>query len=548
MPKIEIPLADFLPLAGLENTNNLESLLEPFKAELDGLNDQTVKIELNDTNRPDLWTAEGVARGLRCWRDGAESHLQSMGKLKSEHHIVVNSGLKEIRPFVAAFTAAGWVVDKSGLESLVTAQEKIASSFGKERKTAAIGFYPLDGISFPVNYTVAPPEKRFQPLGEEKEMTLQEVLEKTETGLKYAGILSGFSRYPILTDSKGAVLSFPPVLNSNTTGRVTAGDSALFCEVTGTDWHIVNLTATILACNLEDRGAVVSPVEIRYPDGGVAVTPIIYRDTLTVTFNEIGKLMGLDARGLNIRALLSKMDYSDIQIRENSVTAVMPPYRRDGIHPRDLIEDIVIANGLNSIEPMLPSGYTVGAAAPVELLVSSVKALLVGAGCEEIMRPVLSSFEKIATFTGTPEPPIRISNPMTAEYGVVSNTLLPALLEVESSSGHTAFPHRLFTVSEILVRTDDTFCTTQMNLAVTAGDGDFGSAHSLLGVVCHLRGLELSLKPVDDSRFIPGRSAVVFIDGREAGILGEFHPAVLEAWGIAVPVAGFELQLDSLKV
>jgi phenylalanyl-tRNA synthetase beta chain len=379
-------------------------------------------------------------------------------------------------------------------------------------------------------------------------MTLRDVLLNTETGQKYAEILRDFQEYPFLTDSTGAVLSFPPVLNSSTTGRVTPGDSGLFCEVTGTDWHTVNLTATILACNLEDRGAEISPVEVRYPGGKTTVTPVIYRDTLTATFDEISRMIGEDAAELDIKTLLSRMDYSEIDVGANSVTAVMPPYRRDGIHPRDLMEDIVIAIGLNNIKPVLPSDYTVGAAASVEILARSVKDLLVGAGCEEVMRPVLTSFEKVSTLTRTPEPPVKISNPMTAEYGVVSNTLLPALLEVESSSGHAAFPHRLFTVGEVLHRTDGRFCTTGVNLAVTAGDSDFGSVHSILGIICHLRGLTLSLRPADDTRFIPGRSAAVLIDGEQKGILGEFHPGVLEAWGITVPVAGFELPLESLKV
>ena len=546
MPKIEIPLSDFLPLAELANTDDLEKLLESLKAELDGLYEKTVKIELNDTNRPDLWTAEGVARGLRCWKNGAESHLDSMSE--PVVHIDVHSDLKEIRPFIAAFTAVGWEVDEHGLESLITAQEKIASSFGKERKTAAIGFYPLDGISFPVSYSVTSPDTSFQPLGEETEMTLQDVLTKTEAGIKYAGLLKDFQKYPILKDSSGSILSFPPVLNSQATGRVAPGHKSLFCEVTGTDWHTVNLTATILACNLEDRGAVISPVEIRYPHGEVTVTPILYSDTLSASFKEITEMIGSPAEELDIKALLSKMDYRDIEIGDDFVTAVMPPYRRDGIHPRDLMEDIVIAIGLNNIEPILPSEYTVGSAAPVEILARSVRSLLVGAGCEEIMRPILTSFEKISTRTRTPEPPVRISNPMTAEYGVVSSTLLPALLEVESSSGHAAFPHKLFTVGEVLTRTSSSLCKTQVNLAVSTGDGDFGAVHSILGIICHLRGLDLSLAPRDDSRFIPGRSAAVIINGMEVGILGEFHPAVLEAWGIAVPVSGFELPLESLRV
>lgn len=545
MPKIELPLKDFLKLANLKTAENLEEMLEPLKAELDDLDSETVKIELNDTNRPDLWTAEGVARGLRCYRTfTAEQHLKGLGEPRT--HIDVSEDLSGIRPFIAAFTATGWTVDQQGLDALITAQEKLAASFGKERKTAAIGFYSLEGISFPVSYRTESPATVFHPLGEESEMSLADVLKNTEAGMKYSGLLEGLTRYPVLRDNAGSVLSFPPVLNSHTTGRVEPGQSALFCEVTGTDWHTVNLTATILACNLEDRGAVIGPVEIRYPQTDNTVTPVIYSDTLTAEFNEISAVLGEDARKLDIRRLLSRMDYHEISVSGESVTAVMPPYRRDGIHPMDLIEDIAIAVGLNSIEPVLPTEYTVGSAAPIELLARAVKNLLVGAGCEEILRPVLTSRHKIKTLTLTPEDPIEITNPMTAEYGVVSNTLLPALLEVESVSGHAAFPHSIFTVGEVLKRLTGGVCRTQVNLAVTSGDADFGDVHSILGILCHYRNLDLSLKEADDPRFIPGRSADVMINGIHAGMIGEIHPSVLEAWGITVPVAGFELLLERL--
>ena len=545
MPKIEIPLKDFLFLAKLDSTEGLEEKLEPLKAELDGLDENTIKIELNDTNRPDLWTAEGVARALRCYEGcQAEEHLKDMGG--PERFIEVSEDLKNIRPFIAAFTATGWTVDEEGLLALIAAQEKLAASFGRERKTAAIGFYSLEGISFPVSYRTESPATSFHPLGEESEMNLREVLEETEAGIKYAGLLQGLTRYPILRDNAGQILSFPPVLNSHTTGRVIPGQSALFCEVTGTDWHTVNLTATILACNLEDRGAVIEPVEVRYSQMEDTVTPMVYRDTLTAGLDDISAVLGEDARKLPLKKLLGRMDYTGIKISDDSVTAVMPPYRRDGIHPMDLIEDIAIAVGLNSIEPVLPSEYTVGSAARVELLARAVKSLLVGVGCEEILRPVLTSREKIKVLTGTPEEPIAILNPMTAEYGVVSNTLLPALLEVESVSGHAAFPHRIFTVGEVLRRSPDGICSTEINLAVTAGDSDFGSVHSILGVLCHFRSLQLTLSETGDPRFIPGRSAEIIIQGRKAGIIGEFHPEVLEAWGITVPVAGFELLLERL--
>jgi phenylalanyl-tRNA synthetase beta chain len=49
---------------------------------------------------------------------------------------------------------------------------------------------------------------------------------------------------------------------------------------------------------------------------------------------------------------------------------------------------------------------------------------------------------------------------------------------------------------------------------------------------------------MEDPRFIPGRCARIMIGGKDAGIFGEIHPAVLENWGIQMPCGGAEIFLD----
>jgi len=314
------------------------------------------------------------------------------------------------------------------------------------------------------------------------------------------------------------------------------------------------LTATILACNLEDRGASIEPVRIEYPwevpgNTVVVVTPVIYADAMSVLKSEIERILGRYPGDEAVKCSLDLMDYTSCILEEDAVKGVMPPYRHDGIHGRDMVEDIAIGMGLNNIEPLLPKEFTVGRAAGIEELSDQIRLILVGTGCEEIMRPVLSSRERIVGKSSTPVNPVVISNPMTAEYEVVRNTLLPGLLEVESSSAHAAYPHRIFEVGEVLARSDDGVCRTDMLLAllVSSNDADFGVAHSVLGALCHARGLVLELTPTEDPRFIPGRAARVIVEGSPCGVIGEFHPSILDAWGIGRPVSGFETSLGALK-
>ena len=81
MPTIDIEYVELEQLIGKETTRKLFGIPPNIEAEkLDGLlslvkgevkaynkEDGTLSIEMKDTNRADLWSAEGLARGLRCY-------------------------------------------------------------------------------------------------------------------------------------------------------------------------------------------------------------------------------------------------------------------------------------------------------------------------------------------------------------------------------------------------------------------------------------------------------------------------------------------------
>jgi phenylalanyl-tRNA synthetase beta chain len=552
MPRIEVSRRDLAGLAGMELADDraLEGLLDTLKAELKASDGDVLKIELNDTNRPDLWCAEGIARGLRSIASGrGRRYLQ--GLPEPSRRLEVDGSVERIRPWIAAFASRGPAVTGGMLASLVGTQEKLAASFGRNRKTAAIGFYRLAEISFPVTYSAVSPATRIHPLGEPAPMTLDEVLRSTETGRKYAHLLAGLDRYPFLADSAGAPLSFPPVLNSETTGRVEEGDTDLFCEVTGTDWHTVQLALSILACNLEDRGAAIEPVEVVYaagsPCGGSVATPLRFADSLRVTWGGIESVLGRVPSGDEIDRALGRMGCDSWASDADGLSAVLPPYRHDGIHPVDLIEEIAIGSGLDSFEALLPGDFTLGGSAHVEDLADAARILMAGMGFEEVLLPVLGPPVDRA---GNPVPGrVAIANPMTSEYGSVRGSLLEGLVGVEAASTHAPYPHRVFEVGEVLETGDDGILRTALRLAgaVFGNEAPFGEAHSALGVVCSQRGLDLELVPSADPRFLAGRCASVLISGRPAGVLGEIAPGVLESSGASRPGSAFEIGLDALE-
>jgi phenylalanyl-tRNA synthetase beta chain len=84
MPKIETTEKNFFKLLGRSYTDDeLEAIFPVAKAELDGHSDGVIKIELNDTNRPDLWSAAGVARQINCY-EGKMTPLYDFFSTKEE--------------------------------------------------------------------------------------------------------------------------------------------------------------------------------------------------------------------------------------------------------------------------------------------------------------------------------------------------------------------------------------------------------------------------------------------------------------------------------
>ena len=107
MPTILIDPGDLSELIGspVDQSRFLEQM-DLAKAELKGVDEEgRWRVELNDTNRPDLWSAEGIARQLRAAhgrrRDYPFFRSASVGEIR------VDAALEPIRPYVAAFVVRG---------------------------------------------------------------------------------------------------------------------------------------------------------------------------------------------------------------------------------------------------------------------------------------------------------------------------------------------------------------------------------------------------------------------------------------------------------
>ncbi len=132
-------------------------------------------------------------------------------------------------------------------------QEDLHNGIGRRRSKVAIGIHNAEAITNQIKYYATKDQDfSFVPLGSKEKQTLDQILEGTEQGVSYGKLLSGV--FPILEDSRGNVLSMPPIINGDLT-RLAAGQSKLFVDITGTDERVVDTSAAIIASMLSDSGA-----------------------------------------------------------------------------------------------------------------------------------------------------------------------------------------------------------------------------------------------------------------------------------------------------
>ena len=565
MPKMETSEKLFWKLLGKQYTDEeLEEIFPRAKAELDGHDRQNhvLKIELNDTNRPDLWSPMGLARLLRNY-DNPQNTKYNFFSDKNHtadnrgRELIVGNRAKEVRAFSCGFVADGQTVDEDILLTLIQSQEKLCWNFGRKRRTIAMGIYRNNLINYPIHYDGVDPDKtHFIPLHMEEDLTLRQICEKHPKGIEYGYIVRDKPVYPYLFDDKGETLSFPPVINSARIGAVEIGDNNLFVEMSGPILKDILLCASIMACDMADLGFTIHPIKCIYPyetEFGKEITvPYYFQSGQSCTLDQILTTLGEDMDTAQVQKALLRMGVSS-SVNGKTISITCPQYRNDFLHAVDIVEDVMIGYGLGNFEPVIPKDFTIGRLSPVEELSRKIKDLLVGMGFQEMMYNYLGSRQEyLDNMNVNDSKAIFIANPMTENFEVVRPSVLPSLLKSESVSASAAYPHRIFEIGKVACKdpSDNSGTRTDNSLGFLLADpsgAGFNDINSIVNTLMYFLKKDYSLRlPENDNRFIPGRCAQIVCNGTVLGVFGELHPQVLENWGCSVPAVVCELNVDSL--
>ena len=126
MPKFNVSKRDLEGLVRKSFTvEEWENLLLYAKCELDDVWEENgeiyFKADSKDTNRPDLWSAEGIARQIR-WALGFDKSLPRYGVGKSDVTVYIDGKLKDIRPYGVYAIVEGLHFDEEALKQMINLQ------------------------------------------------------------------------------------------------------------------------------------------------------------------------------------------------------------------------------------------------------------------------------------------------------------------------------------------------------------------------------------------------------------------------------------------
>ncbi|MGV8161890.1 MAG: phenylalanine--tRNA ligase subunit beta [Candidatus Nanoarchaeia archaeon] len=530
--------------------SELDDVLFDMGMELEGVSGDEVKISITP-DRVDMLSLHGLARALRAYLSISKG-MPRYDVEDSGVKIFIDKSVEGVRPYTVAAVVDHLFLNDEKIKEIIWVQEKLHSTFARGRKKAAIGIYPLDKIKPPIDYFAEDPTKIvFLPLGANKEMNGLQILEEHPTGKEYSYLLEGEDKFPFFKDAEGNILSMPPIINSELTGRVTEQTKAVFIECSGSDLNALKVLLNILVAMFQDMGGKIKFVELNYPDKKI-ITPNFTPEYKTIYVKNINKVIGTDLFAEECKILLERMMYN-VTIKDKEVLEVeIPAFRTDIWHEIDVIDDVARAYGFNKLEPTLTMVTTTGGVLPSSRAQALAKSIITGIGYNQAYTLALTSTDDQFTKMNIKEKEhMRLGQAAEKSINMIRLWLAPELIKFLSNNRNKPYPQKVFEINDVVIpnHEKDVLCENKkkLSIVITHPSANFTEIKQAFEYLMNVFNLKYELVESSHDSFIQGRRADVLIDGNKAGFFGEISPQVLSNWGIEMPMVALELDFEVFK-
>ncbi|MBI4116524.1 phenylalanine--tRNA ligase subunit beta [Candidatus Pacearchaeota archaeon] len=521
----------------------MQERIAMFGTTVEEMGNEEITIDVSP-NRPDLLSYHGFRRSFLAFL-GKKTGLMKykLNPPEKNYQVLADSSVKNVRPFTVCAIVKDLKLDDEKIKEIIDVQEKLHATLGRKRKKVAIGIYPLEKIKLPITFKALEPDKiKFIPLESEKEMSGLEILQKHPAGKEYAHLLAGKEKFPVFSDADGKILSMPPIINSQTTGKVTEKTKDVFVECSGFDVNSLKKTLNILVTTLADMNGKVFQMELK--SGYITrkeITPSLEPEEMKISIENTNRTLGLNLNEKQLKEFLEKAGYE-----YNKGSVKIPAWRTDVLHEVDLIEDVAIAYGYENFIPEIPEISTIGAEDYGEVLKRKISEILSGLGMLEVSSYHLTTKDEQFSKMDIQEKNfIRLDGSKT-EYNILRENLSHYLLKIFSENVDSEYPQKIFEIGKVFGKKNK--IEEKENFAAAISSGNFTEIKQIAENLGKMLDIEISIKESDKNIpfLIEGRAAKLIAGEKEIGIIGEVHPKILKNWKLKMPVALFEIDFSCL--
>ncbi len=260
---------------------------------------------------------------------------------------------------------------------------------------------------------------------------------------------------------------------------------------------------------------------------------------------------------------------------ETTLAALVPTWRRDVAIEADIAEEVARVRGYELVPSVTPNtSMPTFRPSPLEVR-ELVREILAGAGLTEVVTTALVSPAHIDLFAirkdvpsvGTDDQPggapISVTNPLSRDHSILRRNLIGSLLDVVGTNlRHGIEDVAVFEIGKGYARSgDEPREWWRLGFALVGAAEppawnrpsrpyDLDDAKGILELLAARLDLD---RPVyraepDETVFHPGRTARAEVAGRLHALLGQLHPATVDAWELrtANPVIVAEVALEGL--
>ena len=537
MPKLKANLKKIKEELNL-TTKEIEEILFNYGIEVEEVNENENYIELDIVpSRLELFSTDSLIEHLKYFLNIKKAKFPEIEESNLKVFIDEKNKRKSL-----SFILEDIKINEEKLKEIIEFQEKIHTSLFRKRKKAAIGVYDLDKIKGNIYFkALNPKEIRFVPLKEDKEVVGKELL-NTEKGKEFGYLLEKYGKegyWPVFLDEENKVLSVPPIINSNDAGNVSINTKNVWIEISGDDLDylkkhlpfLIKIFHSILKGKIKSVSHVFEKEIIKTKD-------LIKKEEVNEN-NFNWKLY--TKKNLNweeVKELLQRMAYIE---EDNKL--FKPWYRFDLHTEQDIIEDLIIALGINNLKASLPQLFTIGEVSKYNEKLEKLKMLLIGLGFLEQIGEILTHSNKLKELNLKQE--LKIKNSQDENFDTVRPSLLPSFLDLLSNNTLNPYPQKVFEIGEVVKNKK-----TEINLGFVWSENKitFNEARQIIDYLLKSLDIDYELKESNEKRFIEGRQAYIYVNGKKVGEIGEINPDILLKWKIEMPTIFGEIYLNNLFI